>query len=93
MALLYNKANLLDRAAPDDKIQLKASITSDNLFQSDTVLGKNESLYESTRQDILMNECLDVDQCFSYVNLYVSWLLPAATHCLISICVCVLLFS
>lgn len=36
-------------------------VASDNLFQSDTVLGKNENLKESMRHGILMKEWTEVD--------------------------------
>jgi len=51
---------------------------SDNLLQSDTVLGKNENLYESVQQSIFMKECLDfdrVDQVELRVSTVVRWCL------------------
>ena len=51
----------LNNALRKDSTEGFNCTSSDSLFQSDTVLGKNEKLEESMRQDIFMKECSDAD--------------------------------
>jgi len=60
--LISNKVNRLICPAPyKDSTEGFNCTAKDNLFQSDTVLGKNENCYESMRQDVFMEEFSDAD--------------------------------